>query len=206
MDEFQSRMDAENERRPDRNEALKALGVSMRRAIDAMERDMLAHRSKAAKNEKAMRGRLPLPAPVGFQKDQDGGLILDPDPAIRALINRIFEDFGRLGTAAGVVKALREDGVHMHFKTGETQGVREQPITNARVRNVLTNPTYAGIYTYGRSTSVRSLDREGHATVQRTARDPADWPVYLEGAFQGYITAEQYRLNQKRLMDNRPQD
>src|SRR5439155_14719378 len=64
---------------------------------------------------------------------------------------------------------------------------------------------YAGTYVYGRTqTRTRLLPGETPRVKGRTrpvAR--ADWPIVIHNAHPGYITWEQFLLNQQRLDDNR---
>ena len=70
------------------------------------------------------------------------------------------------------------------------------------VLNILTSPTYAGAYAFGRrSDGAGPIDRRRRA--RQPSRNPDDWRVLLQGRWPAYITWETYEGNQQRLMANR---
>ena len=78
------------------------------------------------------------------------------------------------------------------------------PLDHGRVLAVLHNPTYTGTYVYGR-TKTRNvvLPGEEPRIKGRTRRIAVeDWPFVLHDHHPGYITWEQFRRNQQRLVDN----
>src|SRR5262249_17821735 len=57
---------------------------------------------------KARRGELQCPLPVGFIYDGEGRPILDPDKQVQESIRFFFDAFRRAGSACAVVKAFRQ--------------------------------------------------------------------------------------------------
>jgi DNA invertase Pin-like site-specific DNA recombinase len=121
--------------------------------------------------EKARRGELVVHLPVGYDHDATGRVVVTPDEAVRATIALVFAKFAELGSARQVVARLAEAGVPLpHRRCGEDQ-VSWRPATFAAVHRILTNPTYAGIYAYGRSKLERRIDEPG-ARGHRPAAAP----------------------------------
>jgi len=57
---------------------------------------------------KAQRGELRVPLPVGFLYDAQGHVLLDPDQQVQNSIRFLFQSFRRVGSAGAVVKAFRD--------------------------------------------------------------------------------------------------
>jgi DNA invertase Pin-like site-specific DNA recombinase len=57
---------------------------------------------------KARRGELEIPLPVGFVYDAAGRVTLDPDQRVQDTIRAFFETFRRTGSATAIVKAFRD--------------------------------------------------------------------------------------------------
>src|SRR5690606_3641428 len=68
------------------------------------------------------------------------------------------------------------------------------------VRLILTNPTYAGVYCYGKVR--KQYDPLTQQTrVQKQPR--AEWEVFMPDHHPGYITLEEFEENQRIITDNR---
>jgi excisionase family DNA binding protein len=73
------------------------------------------------------------------------------------------------------------------------------------VGTILKDPTYAGIYAYGR-TKRRVVLKDGHKRVVRQRRGLSDeWEVCLPAHHDGYVTWSEYVKNQETLAHNRNQ-
>lgn len=70
------------------------------------------------------------------------------------------------------------------------------------MHRILTNPTYAGIYAYGRSKLERRIDERGRVTARQRPRDPSAWEVRIENHHEGFITPTVWRANLQRLRAN----
>ena len=60
---------------------------------------------------KARRGELQCPLPVGFAYNPEGRPILDPDKQVQESLRFFFDTFCRTGSACAVVKAFRRKGL-----------------------------------------------------------------------------------------------
>src|SRR5438876_516652 len=59
---------------------------------------------------KAQRGELRMHLPVGFDRDEDGQIVLCADEQVRQAIERVFALWRKLGTARQIVGELIADG------------------------------------------------------------------------------------------------
>jgi DNA invertase Pin-like site-specific DNA recombinase len=168
----------------------------------------MRNRLLGGKLEKAKKGQLRFRLPTGLVHEPNGQVILDPDEQVQAAVRLVFDLFDELGSARAVVKHFTDH--QLLFPTRSWGGVRDgelgwKPLCQSRVRHILHNPTYAGVYVYGRTqTRSRTLPGEAPRVKGRTRQvKREDWPIVLRDAHPGYITWEQFLRNQQRLDDNR---
>ena len=70
------------------------------------------------------------------------------------------------------------------------------------ILRTLRNPTYAGVYVFGRTQTVRELDSD-HSTRLRIRKvERKEWPVLIKNHHPAYITFERYLKIQKQLRGN----
>lgn len=150
---------------------------------------------------KARRGALWRHAPSGYVWRD--GLVLDPDEAVRAAVRTVFERFAIEPSIWAVVRWASTTGFRFpNRRTSDEDGeVEWRPLTSGRLAGVLHNPTYAGVYSYGRKPLRQCLvDGEIRRRYARLSVD--EWPVRIDGAHPGYITWETFVENQRRLANN----
>jgi DNA invertase Pin-like site-specific DNA recombinase len=125
--------------------------LGLKGTMSEAELHVLKERLYQGKLNKARRGELFGPAPVGYVKAEDG-LALDPDEQVQAVVRLIFDQFDRQGTLHGLLRYLAHNGVQVpvraHF--GPNRGGLEWRRPNrATLQNLLHHPIYAGAYRYG---------------------------------------------------------
>ena len=77
----------------------------------------------------------------------------------------------------------------------------------AAIRQVLTNPVYAGSYVFGKTRTAHSLDADGVLRRRRVWIEArSGWQVFLPDHHGGYVDWETYEANSKGLEANRPQN
>src|SRR5439155_8954609 len=88
------------------------------------------------------------------------------------------------------------------FQRLATEPIQWLPPSYLAIHHVLTNPSYAGAYTYGKTRQERYVDETGQVR-QRTRQLPrAEWAVLLPHHHPGFITWETYLANQERICAN----
>jgi DNA invertase Pin-like site-specific DNA recombinase len=152
---------------------------------------------------KAARGELRRGLPVGFVwGDGDGEVLFHPDQAVKGVIRSIFEKFTEMGSARRVWLWLRSEGLFFPSKSNASAHSHWITPTYTSVHHVLTNPVYAGAYTYGKSRYERFVDQHGRLR-KRTRRLPrSQWSVLITDHHQGYIDWDTYEMNQRRIASN----
>ena len=149
---------------------------------------------------KAKRGELEVPLPVGFIYNPLKHPEMDPDSQVRESIQHLFDTFQRTGSACATVKAFHKEGCLFprRLKKGPHKGeLLWVELMHSRTLQVLHNPRYAGAFVYGRTRSRKQPD--GRETYSK--RPEEQW-ILIPGMHAGYITWEQYQQNQRQLLQN----
>jgi DNA invertase Pin-like site-specific DNA recombinase len=155
---------------------------------------------------KAARGELRRGLPVGFVwGEQDGEVLFHPDEAVTSAIRTVFERFAEFGSARRVWLWFRSEGLSFPLQTnpaGMPGPIRWVAPTYTALHHILTNPVYAGAYTYGKTKYERYVDEHG-AVRKRTRHLPMDqWAVLIPDHHPGFIDWAIFQANQARLDSN----
>jgi DNA invertase Pin-like site-specific DNA recombinase len=159
---------------------------------------------------KAARGELRRGLPVGFVwGEQDGEVLFHSDEAVTGAIRTVFDRFAEFGSARRVWLWFRSEGLSFPLQTtpaGLPGPIRWVTPTYTALHHILTNPVYAGAYTYGKTKYERYVDEHG-AVRKRIRHLPMEqWAVLIQDHHPGFIDWATYQANQTRLDSNtRPQ-
>jgi len=170
------------------------------------ELHFLRARLLGGKLNKAKKGELRFPLPVGFCHDDEGRIVVDPDAEVRGAVQLVFRLFRETGSAYAVVQRFVQRG--LRFPTRAYGGAWAGQLiwgrlTHGRVLGLIKNPSYAGVYVFGRYQYQKTITSEGevHTRMRRAAMP--DWRVHLREHHEGYISVEEFEQNRKRLEHNR---
>lgn len=170
------------------------------------ELHFLKVRMLGGKKNKAQKGELRFPLPVGYSYDIDGQIVLDPDEEVQTAVRNVFQAFHSSGSAYGVVQFFAQNALRFPKRAyGGTWAGKLiwGTLTHSRVLGILYNPSYAGAYVYGRYRDQKSVDPQG-IFIHHTVRLPRDqWEVFIPDHHPAYITWEKYEENLKQLQANR---
>ena len=172
--------------------------LGLKGTMSEAELHVLRARLQGGIRNKASRGELIMPLPVGLVYDQKGGVILDPDRQVRKTIHAFFQAYERTGSACGVVRFFREQGLLFprRLRRGSKKGqLLWGSLLHSRALQILHNPRYAGAFVFGRSRTLKKPN--GRETYQKLPQE--QWHTLLPSTHPGYITWEQYQQNQRRL-------
>jgi DNA invertase Pin-like site-specific DNA recombinase len=150
---------------------------------------------------KARRGALKLPLPIGLCYTDSDRITLDPNEQVQVTMRELFRSFQATGSACATVRHFHQE--HLLFprriRRGPHQGeIAWGEIQHHDVLRVLHNPAYAGAYVYGRTCSTKTVDGKVH--IQDRPR--SDWIALVHDAHVGYITWEDYERNEAQLAVN----
>ena len=170
------------------------------------ELHFLHARLQGGKLNKAKKGELRFPLPVGFCHDDQSRIILDPDEEVRGAVSLVFRLFREAGTAFAVTQRFAKS--QLRFPKRSYGGAWDGKIiwgrlAHSRVLAMLKNPSYAGMYVFGRYQYRREISPEGGIHKRIHPVGMPDWRVSLKEHHEGYITLEEFFKNQERLEKNR---
>jgi len=170
------------------------------------ELHFLHARLQGGKLNKAKKGELRFPLPVGFCYDDESRIIFDPDEEVRGAVGLVFRLFRETGTAFAVMQRFAEGALRFPKRSygGAWDGkIIWGRLTHSRVLGMLKNPSYAGMYVFGRYQYRREISPQGEIQKRIHAVAMPDWRVSLKEHHEGYITLEDFLKNQERLEKNR---
>lgn len=174
------------------------LVLGLKGTLSEAELHVLRARLRGGILNKAQRGELKNPLPVGLLYDAQDRVVLDPDQQVQHALRVFFVTYERTGSALATVKYFREQG--LLFPRRLRRGIRKGELVwgqlvESRALQLLHNPRYAGAFFHGRTRSCKS--KNGHDSCQRLPIE--EWHSLLPHSHPGYITWEQYLRNQQRL-------
>src|SRR5215211_1202207 len=176
--------------------------LGLKGTMSEAELHLIRARLDGGLRSKAERGELRMHLAVGFDRDEDGRIVLSADEQVRHAIERVFELWRRLGTARQIVGELIADGQKLpRRRTGERR-VRWATANYAAVHDFLTNPSYAGAFVFGRTRQERRLDAEGKVKATTIEVPIEEWSVCLPEHHPGYVSWDEYLATRKRLREN----
>jgi len=170
------------------------------------ELHLLRGRLLGGKLNKARKGELCFPLPVGFSYDDERQIVLDPDEEVQGAVSLVLRLFRETGSAYAVVQQYAKSGLRFPKRSygGAWNGkLIWGCLTHGRVLNLLKNPSYAGMYVFGRYQYRRQISPSGEVHKQTHRVPMADWHVSLQEHHDGYIGWDEYMKNQERLEKNR---
>jgi len=175
--------------------------LGLKGTMSEAELHILKSRLQGGILNKARRGELEMPLPIGLVYDGAGRVVLDPDRQVQDTVRLLFEAFEAAGSACAVVRRLRAQEVL--FPRRIRRGIGKGDllwglIDHSRVLQILHNPRYAGAFVYGRS---RMACNAQLRPVQRSVKQQ-DWKVLIREAHAGYIDWQQFERNQVKLRQN----
>src|SRR6266851_6263 len=112
------------------------------------ELHFLHARLQGGKLNKAKKGELRFPLPVGYCYDDQSRIILDPDEEVRGAVGLVFRLFRETGTAFAVMQRFAEGALRFPKRSygGAWDGkIIWGRLTHSRVLGMLKNPSYAGM-------------------------------------------------------------
>jgi excisionase family DNA binding protein len=176
--------------------------LGLKGTMSEVELHLIRSRLNGGLWEAARRGELRTHLPIGYQHERDNRIVKVPDEAICETIALIFSKFAELGSARQVTAYLAEEGVLLPHRRVNEDVVNWRRASFDLVHGVLTNPTYAGVYAYGRSKIERRLDAAGRLQRRQVWLPQSDWAVFIPNHHEGYVDLEVFETNQQRLRAN----
>lgn len=179
--------------------------LGLKGTMSQAELHFIRARLQGGKMNKARKGELHSPLPVGYVYDEQGRTVIDPDAEVEGAIKLLFAAFKDTGSAYGVVQHFARH--QLKFPKRAYGGVWDGKLiwgnlVHARVRDVLRNPEYAGAYVYGRYGYEKRLTADGQIKTKVIVKPMDAWQVLIKDHHEGYISWEEFLENQRVLAQN----
>ena len=180
--------------------------LGLKGTMSQAELHFIRARLQGGRLNKAQKGELRSPLPVGFVYDDEGRTVFDPDSEVRDTVRLLFDSFRQTGSAYGVVHWFSKKG--LKFPKRAYGGVWSGKLilgrlTDSRVLAILKNPSYAGAYVYGRYQSVKEIRPDGSFRSRTTEVPMSSWTVLIKDHHEAYIGWDEYIHHRKILEKNR---
>ena len=170
------------------------------------ELHFLRGRLLGGKLNKAQKGELRFPLPVGFCCDDQDHIVLDPDEEVRGAVALVFRLFQETGSAYAVVQRFAREGLRFPKRSygGSWAGkLIWGRLAHGRVLNLIKNPSYAGAYVFGRHQYAKTITAEAEVHKNVRLMPVSQRRVNLPEHHEGYITMKEFEQNNQRLARNR---
>jgi len=179
--------------------------LGLKGMMSQAELHFIRARLHGGKLNKAKKGTLRFPLPVGFCYDDEDNITLDPDEEVRSVIRLLFAAFKETGSAYGVVQKFGH--LNVRFPKRAYGGVWKGKLiwgrlTYMRVLNILKNPSYAGAYVYERYRCRKIISTDGSICSKIELVPMSSWQVFIKDHHEGYISCEEYLHNSTVLQQN----
>src|SRR5262249_16403275 len=178
--------------------------LGLKGTMSEFEATLFRQRSIEAIRQKAARGELWIPIPMGFRWTTNGKIEKHPDQRIQQAIQLVFDKMTELGSMRQVLISLRQHNMCLPVACGDggEGGIIWKLPLYQNIQAILTNPVYAGAYAFGK-TETRTKVIDGRARKRSGYRKPrSEWMVLIQDHHPGYISWEQYARNQAMISAN----
>ena len=153
--------------------------LGLKGTMSEFEATLIRQRSIEAIHQKARRGELRIPVPVGFCWTSTGKIEKHPDQRIQQAIQLVLDKMTELGSMRQVLIWFRQNNVCLPVCSsdgGEAGIIWKLPLYQ-NIQAILSNPVYAGAYAFGK-TETRTKVVDGRAHKRSGFRRPrSQWMV-----------------------------
>jgi DNA invertase Pin-like site-specific DNA recombinase len=167
------------------------------------ELHVLRARLEGGIRNKAAKGLLRRGLPIGFLwGEEDGEVLFHPDQAVIHAIQCIFEKFTEMGSVRQVWLWFRSQGLSFPSQSHSSSEIQWVTPTYTAIHHILTNPVYAGAYTYGKTHQEPYVDQTGRLRKRIRRLPRSQWTILIRDHHKGFIDWETYEMNQRRIGKN----
>ena len=177
--------------------------LGLKGTISEVEINLIKGRMLEGARHKAERGELIYRLPVGYEKNAQNQIEKHPDRRVQQVIAQVFAKFRECRSVRQTLLWFVQEDIDfptMEYGPFGKQLIWKRPVYNS-VYHVLTNPTYAGAYVYGRHETCSGVEG-GKIKKRRRAVAMQDWKVVIEAHHPGYIAWDEFERNQALISAN----
>ena len=177
--------------------------LGLKGTMSEAELHILRARLDGGIRNKAARGELYRGQPIGYIRGEGSAeIVLDPDEEVQAAIRAVFDRFAEFGSARRVWRWFVMEKLHFPHRFHRGAELRWEPPAYHTIHKVLTNPVYAGAYTYGKSRRERHVDENGIVRTRIRKLPRSEWQVLIHDHHPAYIDRSTHEGILERLSRN----
>jgi len=178
--------------------------LGIKGTLSVLELGTLKLRMQQGREAKARRGELGRMLAPGYVMDADQRIVKDPNLRVQQAMAMVFSRFDVLGSIRQTHRWFHDErielpvnkAVHGHFE------LRWQLPTTGFIKDVLSNPLYAGAYVYGRR-PIKVIIKDGQTIKrQRSAQAAENASVFITDHHAGYIDWQTYQRHRNTMRGN----
>src|SRR6266550_3123855 len=178
------------------------LVLGIKGTLSVVELKVLRQRMQAGQESKARRGELFKRLPVGYTRDLTGKVVLHPDQRICEAIRLVFVKFRERWSIRQTFQWFRDHDLELPANPIQGTKLVWKVPTQSLVRDILSNPFYAGAYVWGRR-PVTTLLVDGRLEKRQSAMRPAEeCRVFMRDHHVGFIHWATYEENRRMMRRN----
>ena len=179
--------------------------LGLKGSMSQAELHFIRARLQGGKLNKAKKGKLKFPLPVGLAHGDEETIVLDPDQEVQNAVRLVFQIYKETGSAYAVVQQFGRK--NLKFPKRSYGGIWKGKIiwgrlSHSRVRGIIKNPSYAGAYVYGRYRYSKKISTDGKIQSKVIVTPMPAWQVTLQGHHDAFISWEEFLKNQQILERN----
>ena len=179
--------------------------LGLKGTMSEFELGILRQRAQECYRQKVFRGEVLTIVPTGYVRGGPKGIEMTPDREVQEAVRGVFALFERLGTMRQVLLWYHREKVMFPIqrnRDGLHPLVWQLP-NYGHVKRILTNPTYAGAFAWGRTCSRAHVvdGRSRRSAGHRVAME--QWQLLLKDHHAAYISWDRYSENQRIMASNR---
>jgi len=179
--------------------------LGLKGTLSEAELHILRQRMYQGLLNKARRGEVFNHPSLGYIRQPDGGLALDPDEQVQSVVRLIFDQFDVLGTINALLRFLARHQIRLPIRPfgGPERGQLQWRRPNRQTLTcLLRHPLYAGAYVWGRRAVDPRRKIPGRPSTGRQVVPPEQCLVFLKDRCPAYITWDRYEANRQRITQN----
>jgi len=173
--------------------------LGLKGTLSEMELHTIRARMHAGLINKAERGELALPLPIGLARDELGQVRKHPSREVQDRIALVFDTFLQRRAASKVLQYFNQQQLLLPVRD-RSRELAWKPPTVGAILSILKNPAYAGAFVYGRNTYKPRTATGRHTIVKRLPMEK--WKIRVNDKYPSYISWETFEKIQAMLRDN----
>jgi DNA invertase Pin-like site-specific DNA recombinase len=178
------------------------LVLGIKGTLSVVELKILRQRLQAGQESKARRGELFKRLPVGYALDATGKVVFHPDRRVCEAVQLVFAKFRERWTVRQTFQWFRDHDVEVPANPIQGNRLVWKIPTQSLIRDILSNPFYAGAYVWGRRPVTTLLVGGRLEKRQGAVRRAEECRVFIPEHHVGYINWATYEENQRMTQRN----